>query len=98
MKIKSVLEGLVLSAPLVFGSIDIPNSNAYENNNPSAGSVCFVRGNHGRKLNEEDQAFEHKVWSIYGCVAYGAVCLYLLPKLYKFIKKNDKHIQKLMEL
>jgi hypothetical protein len=91
MNIKSVLEGLVISIPLVFGNVDISSSssNAYADklNNPPKSSACFVNRASPRKLNEEDQAFENRVWGIYRISVVEVLLLYSGFRLYKSLRK-----------
>ena len=89
MNIKSALEGLAISIPLVFGNVDMPSSNAYasELNNPSIGSACFLNRASPRKLNDEDQAFENRVWGIYGISVVEVLLLYSGFKFYRHLRK-----------
>ena len=97
MKFKSLLEGLVIGVPLVFGTVDNSNTSyASESSNAPIASVIRVGSYQKPKLNYEDQAFESEVWSRYFNFSEGAILLYLSYSLFKRLGnlKSDDSLTK----
>ncbi|VVB78144.1 Uncharacterised protein [uncultured archaeon] len=75
MKFKGMLEGLVLSVPLVFGNPGAVDTYAGTDNIPMA--LTNLSLHHQKSnLNSQDQAFENRVWFNYALFAGEAFLLY----------------------
>ena len=79
MKFKGMLEGLVVSVPLVFGSPDLSQNKVYSSETtrvPVASTFCIGRSEKSH-LNLEDQAFQNHVWFNYTLFCGEAFLLYI---------------------